>query len=378
MRSVLCAEGPIEPQSALTTYLVEHPPTPADPVHLVFGMRRSAPVLPAIPDVSFTVGSFLPGRGLRDVVPLHYHRCSYSEICRALADGSFAPDVLVACATPPDSSGSRSLGGVNGYLDLAVEAAGTVVIEEVAWLPRVPGATMVPHADKVVASDARETDEQPHFSATFDETDIAIAGHILPLIPSSPRLALGIGRVSDALAHRLAGRGDVDILTGVVTDAVRAMHAAGTLSPRPIRAMSVVGTHHLLRWAEGSGAVELLPSTNIHQPSWLASHDRFVSVLGAIQVDAVGNINSERIGNKLVSGRGGAPDFALGGHLSQGGLSIVALHSTDRQGRSRLVPELDDPSIPAARIDAVVTENGVALLAGLESEERRSALSRIF
>jgi acyl-CoA hydrolase len=378
MRTVLCAEGPVEPQSALTAYLVEHPATRADPVHLVFGMRRSAPVLPATLDASFTVGSFLPGRGLRDLTPLTYHRCCYSEICRALADGSFAPDVVVACATPPDSNGVRSLGGVNGYLDLAVGAAGRLVIEEVAWLPRVPGATTFSHADQVVPSEALDTDDQPHFSASFDDIDLAIASHIVPLIPPNPRLALGIGRVSDALAHRLGGRGDVDILTGVVTDAVREMHAADTLGNGPIRAMSVVGTHDLLHWAEESRAVELLPSTDIHEPSWLASHDRFVSVLGAIQVDAVGNINSERIGEKLVSGRGGAPDFALGGHLSQGGLSIVALHSRDRHGRSRLVAELGDPSISAASIDAVVTELGAAVLAGLDLDERNSALSRIF
>jgi acyl-CoA hydrolase len=378
MRTVLCAEGPVEPQSALTGYLAEHPPTTADPVHLVFGMRRSAPSLPATDETSFTVGSFLPGRGLRDVAPLRYHRCSYSEICRALGDGSFAPDVLIACATPPDSSGARSLGGVNGYLDLAVGAARTIVIEEVPWLPRVPGATQVRHADQVVPSHNQETAEQPHFSAAFDDTDLAIARHILALIPSKPRLALGIGRVSDALAHELAGRGDVDILTGVVTDAVRAMHTEGTLSSAPVRAMSVVGSLDLLRWAKESGVVELLPSTNIHEPSWLAGHERFVSVLGAIQVDRRGNVNSERIGEKPVSGRGGAPDFALGGHLSAGGLSIVALHSTERHGRSRLVPEIDDPSIVGARIDAVVTEKGAALLSGVDAKNRNSALSRIF
>lgn len=374
---MLCAEGPVEPQAALSAYLTQHPPTPADPVHLVFGMRRAAPALPLI-DASFSVGSFLPGRGLRDVAPLQYHRWSYSEICRNLVDGSFSPDVLIACATPPDSTGTRSLGGVNGYLDLAVRAAETIVIEEVTWLPRVPGATLVSRADDVIPSDNRAADKQPHFSATYDERDLAIARHILQLIPPDPRLALGIGRVNDALANELAGRGDVDILTGVVTDGVRAMHDAATLSGRPIRAMSVVGSLDLLRWAEESGAVEILPSTQVHEPSWLAGHDRFVSVLGAIEVDTVGDVNSERIGDKAVSGRGGAPDFALGAHDSAGGLSIVALHTSDRQGRSRLVPKLDDPSISAARIDAVVTENGVAILAGLDAEDRNAALMRIF
>jgi len=54
----------------------------------------------------------------------------------------------------------------------------------------------------------------------------------------------------------------------------------------------------------------LRPSTEIHEPRWLAAHPRLVCVLGALDVDMVGNVNSERAGATLVSGKGGAPDFA--------------------------------------------------------------------
>lgn len=76
------------------------------------------------------------------------------------------------------------------------------------------------------------------------------------------------------------------------------------------------------------------------------------------------NVNSEHIGSRTVSGRGGAPDFARGAHDSPGGLTIVALHSRDPRGRTRLVKELDDPSLAADVVDAVATENGPVLLAG--------------
>lgn len=377
MRLVLCAEGPLEPQAAIDAYFQDYPPTPDDPVHLLFGMRRSIPRLPALPASELTIGTFLPGRGLRHVEPLTYHRSSYTEICRDLAQGILMPDVVIACATPERPDGTRSLGGVNGYLDLAVAAASTVYVEEVAWLPHVPGATLLERVDRVVRSTASDQDEQPHFAAAFDDVDVSIAQRIADLLPPAPRLALGIGRVTDALTEQLKGRGDVTVLTGVVTDAVRHLVESGAVAEGPIRAMSVVGSPELLRWASTAG-VQIIPSTQIHEPAWLAAHERFVAVLGALQVDEQGNVSAERIGTRTVSGRGGAPDFARGAHDSPGGLSVVALHSTGRDGASRLVRSLSDPSIDGHIIDVIVTEKGVADLRGLERSRRASAVRAIF
>jgi hypothetical protein len=39
---------------------------------------------------------------------------------------------------------------------------------------------------------------------------------------------------------------------------------------------------------------------------------------------------------------------------------------------------VDDPSLDATIVDAVVTENGVAVFAGLGLDQRRNALRRIF
>lgn len=205
MRVVLCAEGPCEPQAALAHYLSSHPPSRADPVHLVFGMRRTVPQLPMPPSDWFTIGTFVPGRGLRDVAPLTYHRRTYHEICRSFTVGTFRPDVVIACATPPDDRGCRSLGAITSYLDLAIRAAHTVVLEEVPWLPRVPGAPRVPRADQVVPAAPVPVEAPTHFSLPFDEVDTAVARTVAALLPDNPRLALGIGRIPDALATVMTG-----------------------------------------------------------------------------------------------------------------------------------------------------------------------------
>lgn len=378
MRLVLCAEGPCEPQAALAHYLTTRPPTPSDPVHLVFGMRRTPPELPMPPSSCFTIGTFVPGRGLRAIEPLTYHRRTYSEICHDLVTGSFRPDVVIACATAPDAHGDRSLGVIVSYLDLAIQAAGTLVIEEVPWLPVVAGVGPIRTPDDVVAGDADPTLEPVHFSVPFDDVDAAVAANVASLLPPNPRLALGIGRIPDALADVLAGRRDVDVITGVITEGVQRMSDNDALGEEPIRSMSIVGPPSLLDWSAGPHRVELSSSTVIHDPGWLSAHDRFVCVLGALQVGRGGNVNSERIGARVLSGRGGAPDFALGAHESPGGRSIVALRSRDGKGRSTLVDEVETVSLEADIVDAVVTENGVAVLAGLEPGRKRAALDAVF
>jgi acyl-CoA hydrolase len=378
MRLVLCAEGPVEPRAGLRQYLAAYPATSADPVHLVFGMRRTPPPELVGLGSGLSVGTFLPGRGLRGLAGITYHRRSYSEICASLVDGTFAPTVVIACATAPEIDGSRTLGAVSGYLELALDAAEKIVIEEVDWLPRVPGAARVPLAYELVPTDRGRDEPQSGFSGAPGEIDVAIARNVASLIPRDARIALGIGRVNDAVATELSIRDDVQIVTGVVTDAVRLLHERSGVPDRPIEAMSVVGSNELLEWSQTSGAVTLRPSTEIHEPGWLAAHPRLVCVLGALDVDMAGNVNSERAGATFVSGKGGAPDFARGAHDSNGGLSIAALSATHDQAQSRLIESIGDPTIPADWIDAVVTEHGAAVLTGLNAVQRRDALTAIF
>ena len=373
MRTVLCAEGAAEPSQALNHYLRLHPPTAADPVRLVFGIRRTpVPLRVPLPE-GLDLASFVPGRGLRDL-PVQVVRWRYSEICRRLSSGEFRPDVVLACTTPPDARGARSLGVVDGYLGAALEVAARTVVEEVGWLPRIPGAPVV-RADEVVPSDLGAGGD--HFAAPFDDVDLAIARALVKLLPDEPTLALGIGRVPDAAAWLLRERRGLKLLTGVVTPAVRDLVDAGAITGS-VQTMSVVGPPELLEWAAASGRVRILPSTIVHNPDHLGSVDRFVAVLGALEVDLHGNVNAERVRQRDVSGMGGAPDFAEGAHRSPGGMTIVALRSTDSRNRSRLSQQVGTITVRGEHVDAIVTEKGAAWLAGCGSADRAELIRAVF
>ena len=87
-------------------------------------------------------------------------------------------------------------------------------------------------------------------------------------------------------------------------------------------------------------------------------------ILGALQIDRLGNVNSETVGSRLVSGLGGAPDSARGAHRSAGGRCIVAMRSKGPAGSPLLVDRVNSVSVPGPDVDFVVTELGLADLRG--------------
>ena len=113
----------------------------------------------------------------------------------------------------------------------------------------------------------------------------------------------------------------------------------------------------------------------------LAGIDNFVAINSAVEVDLFGQVNSEVVRGRQISGTGGAVDFMRGALMSRGGRSIGAFEATAGGGRfSRIVPALPAGNVATAlRTDAdiFVTEYGVARVRGLDAEERARALVRI-
>ena len=113
----------------------------------------------------------------------------------------------------------------------------------------------------------------------------------------------------------------------------------------------------------------------------IAQNDRMVAINSAIEVDLTGQVCSDSMGHAPYSGIGGQVDFLRGAARSKGGLPIIALPSTARNGTvSRIVPELQPGAgVVTSRGDVhyVITEHGVAYLHGKTLRQRVEALIRI-
>jgi acyl-CoA hydrolase len=111
----------------------------------------------------------------------------------------------------------------------------------------------------------------------------------------------------------------------------------------------------------------------------LAGQAPLIAVNGALEVDLYGQCNLELAAGELISGPGGAPDFARAAARGEG-LSIVALPATaGRSARSRIVARLDGGLVTLGRqdVDLLVTEHGAADLRGLSASARARALIAI-
>ncbi|MCX2934328.1 hypothetical protein ORI20_29095 [Mycobacterium sp. CVI_P3] len=314
--------------------------------------------------------------GLVDYLPV---RASQLEKLIAAWD----VDAAIVRVTPPDSDGWCSLGPSAGYASTAIKSARLCIGEVDETLPRTCGQTSV-HAsafDALVAS----TTPTPMYSASLaDHVNTVIARHVVALLPNRPVLQLGIGAVPEAIVGVLVDeRVDGLRFVGMGTDAMVDLFECGLLDDRrpAIESPDLMGTQKLLRFAHENSVVGVFPSSVAHSPRLLARHERLVSVNSAIEIDLSGQVNSEVVGGRQVSGIGGSLDFVEAATVSVGGMRIVALPSTTRDGsHSRIVPLLGSNAavtIPRAMVDVVVTEHGVARLAGKTIRQRAEALIEV-
>ena len=109
-------------------------------------------------------------------------------------------------------------------------------------------------------------------------------------------------------------------------------------------------------------------------------NNNVVSVNTCIEIDLTGQICSESIGPKQYSGTGGALDYTYAALHSKGGRGIMALHSTLKNGDSKISCCLKPGAavtIPRAYTDYVVTEYGIAHLRGRSVRQRVEQLISI-
>ena len=311
-------------------------------------------------------------RGAASVRPMHYSR---------MAD--VRPDVLLIQVSPPDGNGLRSLGTVVGHLPRHIAAGSKVVAQENPLVPWTNGDALL-GSDRIdmlvrAASPLPQLPPRPP-----GPVETAIGGHVASLVPDRATIEFGIGAIPAAVQRALARKRDLAIHTGLLDDAAVDFIESGAVTnryretdPGLVTAGFLFGTQRLYRYADRNPAFGMRGSDHIHGQRVLGALERFHAINSAIEVDLTGQVNAEVLRGRYVGAIGGQGDFQRAALHSPGGRGIVALPST--AGRhSRIVARMGGP-VTTARADAdvVVTEHGIAELAGRTLEERARALIAI-
>lgn len=307
-----------------------------------------------------------------------------SEIPGLFKSGRLPLDVALIQVSLPDKYGYCSYGVEVGVTKTAAESAKIVIAEVNPNMPRTLGDSFihVSKIDYVVEVDYKLPEVQMAVSSPEQE---AIANHVAAIIPDGATLQMGIGGIPDAVLRKLHNHKHLGVHTELFSDGVVDLVEAGvitnerkTFHPGKILAGFVLGTQRLYNFVDDNPIVELHPTEYINDPFNIAKNDRMVSINSAIQVDLTGQVCADSIGTRFYSGVGGQVDFVRGAARSNGGMPIIAMLSTARDGQiSRIVPTLDrGAGVVTTRNDVhyIATEYGVADLYGRSIRERARAL----
>lgn len=320
-------------------------------------------------------------RGHADYTP-----CAMSEVPSLFRRGPLPIDVALIQVTPPDEEGWCSLGVSVDVVKAAVASARVVVAQVNSLMPRTGGDSRirVGQIDRLLACVAELPEAEP---ALMDERHVMLGKYAAQLVEDGATLQVGLGNSPEAVVRALVRHRHLGIHSGLFNDALMdlvkcgaADHSRKSYRAGKIVASHVVGSRELYRFVDGHPDLELHGSDWVNDPRRIARNRQMVAINGAREIDLTGQVVRDSSGHRFYGGIGALQDFIRGAGRSRGGCPIIAMTSTDEEGRSRIVSGLGEGSgVCTGRGDVhhVVTEYGVASLHGRSIRERVARLVEV-
>jgi len=274
-----------------------------------------------------------------------------------------------------------------GLTKPAAESADIVIAEVNDQMPRALGDSFI-HVSRLthIVPVSYPIVEVPMGSP--GELQKQIASNIADLIPDGATMQMGIGEIPDAVLLYLKDKKDLGIHTELFSDGVIELiesgvltNAAKTIHKGKCIAGFALGSQRLYDYMDNNPLFEFHPQDYVNDPFVIAQNNKQVALNSALEVDLTGQVCADSIGTLFYSGVGGQMDFMYGALRSPGGLPIIALPATAKDGTiSRIVPTLKQGAgVVTTRnhVRYIVTEHGVADLFARSVRERVHALISI-
>jgi acyl-CoA hydrolase len=329
-------------------------------------------------------------KGLIDFIPSHN-----SMTNRLFTDGHIDIDVALPILTPPDRNGFLSL----SYWPemhkpmlhhLKKEKGNNLLIMACINknLPFCCGDTLM-HESEIdfFVEDHYPMKPYPWYGEDELGEEISIiAENVATLVDDGSTLEFGIGKVPPHVCRALMNKNDLGVHTEILSrplfDLIKAGVVTGrhkALHPRQVVfGFALPDGTEMYAWLDRNPICTAYPLAYVCNPYIAAQNNQFNAINAAVQIDLTGQDNSEVIFNTQWSGTGGHSDYMRAACMSKGGKAIVAMQSTAKGGTiSRIVGgPLYPGGVTTCRTDIqyVVTEFGIAKVAGLSLRERAHAL----
>lgn len=316
--------------------------------------------------------------GRADFLPSYYYETP--RIWREMRK----PDVVYAMVSPMDRHGYFSFGVSTSDARAMVDRADQLFLEVNPHMPRALGNNFVhiTEVDALCESDG----PLPNLPVSEpNEKDLAIGRLVAERIPNGATIQLGIGGMPNAVGHFLRDKKDLGVHTEMMVDSIIDLIECGAVnnSKKNIdRLLNVasfsVGSRRMYDFIDDNPAMKFMPIDYTNDPRVISQNDNVMSINACLEVDLIGQVCSESIGARNISGAGGQVDFVRGANWSKGGRSFICTYSTLKDDTiSKIRPTLAEGAhvtTSKGEVDCIVTEYGVAELKGRTASERAAAL----
>jgi len=295
--------------------------------------------------------------------------------------------VFVAAVPPMEEDGTYCISTSLQWEPECIAAADRIILEVNPALPHTDSELRIP-ASRVTYAYPSNSPLPMLKPTVVSESERRMAEYVAALVHDGDCVQFGLGATPDAVANALMDKHDLGIHTEMLGSTMIKLIKAGAVSNRkktlhPGKSVCAfsLGDQDTIDFLSYNHDILFKPAAYVNHPFIIAQNENMVSINTAVQVDLLGQVCSEAIGNRQYSGAGGALDFVYGVSCAKGGRSIIAMHATAKQGTlSRIMTTLPAGSavtIPRNTVDYIVTEFGVAKLKGASVRKRVEELISI-
>lgn len=145
---------------------------------------------------------------------------------------------------------------------------------------------------------------------------------------------MGIGTIPDCVLKCLENHKDLSIASEMISDGVIALIEKGVVTnrykkfhPGITTCTFILGTRKLYDYVDDNPNIFAFDVGITNDPTEIRRNPKMCAINAAIEVDLIGQVCADSIGQMHYSGVGGQMDFMRGAALSEGGKPIIALTS---------------------------------------------------
>ena len=156
----------------------------------------------------------------------------------------------------------------------------------------------------------------------------AIGGYLSELVEDEATIEVGLGRLNSSAMMYMEPKKDLGVHTEIYGDLLMELTKRGivtnrkkTLYPGVSVCAQLVGSRELFDFADGNQGLNMNSCQQVLNPGIIAQNRRMTAINNAVQVDLLGQANSEYLKGKQYSGMGGIADFSSGAALCPDGKS---------------------------------------------------------